>query len=501
MRGAAFFLPAILVLLIAPFPQAQGTQPPPTSPLTLLSRDGRRIIPTTVSNGRELVALDDVASILQITVREDTVAGGVTVAYKGRNVLVSTTQPLASVEGRAVSLSAPATRVGNRWSVATDFFPSALGLIYDGRIELRRAARLLLVGDVSVPRVTARIDSAGSSTRATIDIAPATRASVVTEPGRLVIRLEADALETVFPRDGSGLIEEIRLGDQPTTIAVVLAGRAGQARAVPSEIDGLTRIEIDVAPQVLTPETAALPAAPTAAAPPPMEARSPLGTIVIDPGHGGDDIGVRGSKGSQEKSLTLTIAQRLRAMIETRLGIRVILTRNDDRRVNLDERAAIANNNKADLFLSLHLNAAPVAAGAGAEVIHLRLDREGEDARRAAEGESVVLPVFSGTTRTVDVIRWDLAQARHAEASAAFAGMLEEQLRTRVAMGALPRRELPLRLLTSVNMPAAMVEMAYLSNAGQEQLVRSEAYQVRLAQAMADAVLQFRSYLEERETR
>jgi N-acetylmuramoyl-L-alanine amidase len=500
VRGAAFFVPAILVLLLTPLPQAQGTQPP-TSPLTLLSRDGRRVIPTTVSNGRELVALDDVAPILQIAVREDTVGGGLTVTHKGRNILVSTSQPLASVDGRAVSLSAPATRVGNRWSVPTDFFPSALGLIYDGRIELRRVARLLLVGDVRVPRVTARIDSAGSSTRATIEITPTTRASVTTEPGRLVIRLDADALETAFPRDGSGLIEQIRLGEQATTIAVVLAGRAGPARAVPTEVEGLTRIEIEVAPQVLPTETAALPVAPTEAAPPPIDARSPLGTIVIDPGHGGDDIGVRGSKGSAEKTLTLTIAQRLRAMIEMRLGIRVILTRNDDRRVNLDERAAIANNSKADLFLSLHLNSAPVAASAGAEVIHLRLDPEGEDVRRAAEGESVVLPVVGGTTRTVDVIRWDLAQARHAEASAAFAGILEEQLRTRVTMGTLPRRELPLRLLTSVNMPAALVEMAYLSNAAQEQLAQSDAYQVSLAQAMADAVLQFRSYLEERETR
>jgi len=82
-----------------------------------------------------------------------------------------------------------------------------------------------------------------------------------------------------------------------------------------------------------------------------------------------------------------------------------------------------------------------------------------------------------------------------------FAGILEGHLRTRVTMGTIPRRELPLRLLTSVNMPAALVEMAYLSNAQQEQLVQSDAYQVSLAQAMADAVLQFRSYLEERETR
>jgi N-acetylmuramoyl-L-alanine amidase len=180
-----------------------------------------------------------------------------------------------------------------------------------------------------------------------------------------------------------------------------------------------------------------------------------------------------------------------------RLGVRVILTREDDRAVTLDERAAIANNSKADLFLSLHLNAAPVADVAGAEVLHVRLDREGEDARRAAQNDAVTLPVLGGAQRTIDVIRWDLAQARHVEASAVFAGILEEDLRAQVVMSGRSRQEAPLRVLTGVNMPAALVEMAYLTNAEQERLAQSDAYQISLAQAMYDAVVGFRAYLEE----
>ena len=114
------------------------------------------------------------------------------------------------------------------------------------------------------------------------------------------------------------------------------------------------------------------------------------------------------------------MARRLRGLIEARLGVRVILTRDDDRAVGADERAALANNSKADLFLSLHANAAPSPAVAGAEVFHLRLDREGEDARRAAEAEAVSLPVLGGATREIEVIQWDLAQARHVEASASW---------------------------------------------------------------------------------
>jgi N-acetylmuramoyl-L-alanine amidase len=489
------------VLLLTALSQAQGTQST-TAPFSLISREGRRIIPTTVVNGRELVALDDVASIFQVSSREDALAGGLTVTYRGRTIVVSTNQPLASVNGRAVSLSTPATRIGTRWSVPIDFFSSALSLVYDGRIELRRASRLLIVGDLRVPRVMARIDSAGPPTRATIEITPATRTSVVTEPGRLVIRLEADALEATIPRDGAGLIEQFRIGEQPTTVTIALADRAGPARAVPVEIDGITRFQIDVAPQVPTAETAApTPTpAPVEALPPPAEVRSVLGTIVIDPGHGGEDIGVRSGNGSEEKALTLAVAQRVKALIESRLGIRVILTRDEDRSVGLDQRAATANNSKAGLFLSLHLNASPVATSAGAVVAHSRIDRGGGD-RGIPEDDTVVLPVFGGTTRAVDLIRWDLAQARHADTSAAFAEILEEHLRTRVKMGARPRRELPLRVLTSVNMPAVLVEMAYLSNPGQERLAQSEAYQGNVAQSILDAVLQFRTYLEAREGR
>ena len=222
-----------------------------------------------------------------------------------------------------------------------------------------------------------------------------------------------------------------------------------------------------------------------------------LRTIVVDPGHGGEDPGVRGAGGVEEKQVTLDLARRLRALIEMRLGIRVILTRDDDRTVGIDDRAAVANNSKADLFLSLHVNAAPAADVAGAEVYSLRLDREGEEARRAAETEAVSLAVLGGARRTIDVIRWDLAQARHVDSSAALAAMLEEELRAQVTMGPRPRQQAPLRVLTSVNMPAALVEMAYLTNAGQERLARSEAFQGTMAQAIYNAVVRFRGYVEE----
>lgn len=499
MRETAALSLAILVLLLASLPQAQGT--PPATPLTLISKEGRRPIPTTVLSGQELIALDDVGALFQVSVREDTLTGGITVTYRGRTIVASTDQPMASVSGRVVTLPAPATRIGRRWLVPVEFLPRALAPIYDQRIDLRRNSRLLIVGDLRVPRVTARIDAPGPPTRATIEIAPATPVTVSVESGRVVARIEADALDLALPAGGGGLIEQVRAGDQPTTVAVVLSARAGPARAGTSEADNVSRVAIEVpAPNqpsdAATPPPAGVPAEPL----PPVlgTPRTVLQTIVIDPGHGGDDVGVRGMDGTEEKQLTLDVARRLRTLIETRLGVRVVLTRDEDRAVGLDERAAVANNSKADLFLSLHANAAPVRTIAGAEVFHMRLDREAEEERRSAEADEISLPILGGSIRAIDVIRWDLAQTLHVEASAVFAGILEETLRAHVPMGPRPLQDGPLRVLMAANMPAALVEMVYLTNRDQEQRARSEAFQGSLAQALYDAVLRLRSYLEER---
>ena len=128
------------------------------------------------------------------------------------------------------------------------------------------------------------------------------------------------------------------------------------------------------------------------------------------------------------------------------------------------------------------------------------LDREGEEALQTAATNAVTLPVLGGVTRSIDVIRWDLAQARHVEASAAFGAMLEQDLRGQIRMSAQARRAVPMRVLTSVNMPAALIEMAYLTNGDEERLVRSDDYQASLVQGIYNAVVRFRGYLEQRGT-
>ncbi len=495
-------------MLVLVVPHAQGTAPP--SPLTLISRDGRRPVPTTLLNGQEFIALDDLASLFQLMVREDALAGGVTVSYKGRTIVASPDQPMASVNGRVVTLPAAMARVGRRLFVPVDFIARAVAPIYDSPIDLRRASRLLVVGNLRVARVTTRIDAVGPPTRATIEVTPALLVSPASDAGRVLVRVEADVIDPAPPPAPAGLIDQIQMGTQTTTVAIALNARAGTPRVSTTTTTESTRVTIEVPLAAPPQDTNAAPLGPPAppALPPPPAPTGPalpalpassgaaLQTMVIDAGHGGDDNGVRGPKGTLEKQITLGVARKLKTLIETRLGVRVVMTRDEDRSVSPDERDAIANNSKADLFLSLHANGAPSANVKGTEVYYLRLDRAGEEARRSTAATELVLPVVGGVTRPIDVIPWDLAQAAHVDASSRFASMLEEELEKHGTMGPRPLQQAPMRVLSGANMPAALVEIAYLTNADDEQSVQSADAQGVLVQAIYDAIVRFRAFLE-----
>lgn len=488
------------MLLMVPvlFVQAQGTPPP--APLTLIAREGRRAVPTVMVSGQELIGLDEVTTLFQVAVAEDAPTGSVTVTYRGRTIVLSSTQPIASVNGRVVTMPAPVTRSGRRLLVPVEFLPRALAPIYDRRIDLRRTSRLLIVGDVAVPRVLARVDTVGPPTRVTIEISPAAPATATSDVGRVIVRVEADALDLALPSGGGGLIDQIRAGDQPNTVVLVLDGNAGTPRTATATADGIARVTVEVPSTAPAPAESAVPPP----APPPASevlsaaARRQFDLVAIDPGHGGNDPGVRTADGLEEKELTLDVARRLRQRLETRLGVRVILTRDDDRSIAIDERAAFANNSKADLFLSLHANGALGGGMAGAEVYLLSLDREGEAVRRKTRTDAVSLPALGGGRRVLEVVPWNLAQAAHIEISSTFSTMLEEELRRRVPMSPRAVQRAGMRVLTGANMPAALVEMAYLTNADQAGKARTDDFRNSVADALYEAIARFRAFADEK---
>ncbi len=477
--------------------------PGPAAAYTVVSRDGRRPLPVRSIGGQDMFALDDLAPLFNLSLREDPAAGGLTISAGSQTIVLSAGQPLASVGGRLISLPSAPVHQGRAWFVPLDFVPRALGPALGTRVELRRPSRLVLVGDVRLPQVTVRIEPAGTAARVTIDVTPATPHVVSQDGNRINVRFTADGIDPAIPASPvPDLVQSVHPGDAPASLAIDLGPRFGSFRTADAAADrGAGRITLDIAPQT-SPSTqapqgaAGQAAAPPAAAPepPPLVDFSPSGalrTIVVDAGHGGDDEGARGAGGTLEKNVTLSVAKRLEAALESRLGVRVILTRDGDRNVGLDERAALANNNKADLFISLHANASVRESMSGAEIFYLSLQDYGEEGQRAAH-ETEPVPVFGGGMRDIEVTLWEMAQARYIDRSAALATAAEGSLRERVAMSPRALQQAPLRVLVGANMPAILVEMAFLSNPQQEHDLTTDAFQNGIVQGLVDAIVRFR---------
>lgn len=441
-----------------------------------------------------MFAVDDLAGLFNLTTREDTIAGGLTISAGGQSILLSPNQEIASVAGRLISLPAPPVREGRAWFVPVDFVSRALAPVLGTAIELRKPSRLILLGDIRMPRVAGRVEQLGALARLTLDVAPTTKYAVTQEGNRLLLRFEADALDAALPVSPvPDLIAGIR-PEGPATLAIDLGPRFASFRSsdLPGDRGGM-RIIIEVVAKTTDAPATPVPAAPPAEAPPLLDLvpAGTLRTVVIDPGHGGADRGTRGG-GTEEKAVTLAVARRLKSALEARLGVRVILTRDGDGALGLDERAAVANNNKADLFISLHANASVREAAAGAQVFYLSLEEYGDEAQRAALAPPETLPVFGGGTRDIEVVAWRLAQARHIARSATLARTVEAALRARVPMSERALQQGPLRVLVGANMPAVLVEMGFLTNPAQATQLASDAYQNSIVQALVDAVIQFR---------
>ena len=495
----AVVVPAVAIGL---FPLAAQE---PAGGLTLITQQGRQPIDTVTVQGDEAIPLDDLAAMFGLDIGEDTGDRTLTVNTGGGPIVLTAGQPLASVDGQLVSLDAPARRIGGRWFVPLDFISSALARIHDQRIELRGRSRLLLVGAVRVPRVSAQYRPRGQSGRLTLQITPNTAHAVTEDNGRLLIRLDADAIDVVRSAQPRGsAVTTIELLDELPGFAIEPGPSYVSHRIVSGESGDSTQLVVDL--EAAAPAVAeARPAEPAdpgtdAAAGDPLpvpdfDAPTQIRTVVIDPGHGGADEGAYGPEGTLEKDVTLSVALRLRALLERRLGVRVILTRTGDTFVALDRRAAIANNDRAELFISLHANSALRDVVTGAEVYYLSIDEYGREARELADRDGRYLPVSGGGVREIDMLPWEMAQARYLAPSADLAAFVSDELGRRVPLSPRPIQEAPFRVLVGANMPAILVEMGFISNPDQERQMTQPDFQTLVAEAIVAGVIRFRDHL------
>ncbi len=230
----------------------------------------------------------------------------------------------------------------------------------------------------------------------------------------------------------------------------------------------------------------------------PATAASPEGgrfaTVIIDPGHGGDDHGAAGPEGLLEKAVVLDVAIRLADRLRAQ-GLRTVLTREHDIAVALQERTRIANDSSGDLFVSIHANAAPSRAARGTETYFLSLEASDEASGRVAARENEAfgtgVSAPGAEADPVSDILGDLASTEHLMDSDEFSRLVDGRL---AAIDPVPSRgvkQAPFAVLMGVRMPAVLVEIGFITNPKEARRLADPASQDGLADAISAAVVDF----------
>ncbi|RLB00598.1 MAG: N-acetylmuramoyl-L-alanine amidase [Deltaproteobacteria bacterium] len=297
------------------------------------------------------------------------------------------------------------------------------------------------------------------------------------KPPRLYVDISPVRLERNVPREVSirdGLCRRVRLGQfSPQTVRVVLDLRDLKDHHV-FALEDPYRVVIDVYGEGYR--------------------REKTFTVVVDPGHGGRDPGAIGPTGLKEKDVVLKIAKRVRDKIRRRLGWRVVLTREGDRYIPLEQRTAIANARKGDLFLSIHCNASRRRSRRGVETYFLSFTTD-KQALRLAARENGVPP---SKIDALQLILYDLMLRAKVEESRKFALHVQRELvrslRRRYARVInLGVKQAPFLVLVGAKMPSILAEVSFISNRTEERRLRDPRYLDLLAEGITQGL---RRYVE-----
>jgi N-acetylmuramoyl-L-alanine amidase len=215
-------------------------------------------------------------------------------------------------------------------------------------------------------------------------------------------------------------------------------------------------------------------------------------TIVIDPGHGGKDPGARGFQKTEEKDITLKVGLQLRELLSKQPGVRVLMTRDRDVFIELEDRAKFANRNEADLFVSIHVNSHPSRAVKGIEIYHFG---EAKDQRALEVAARENGTPISNTGVGLEYLLADLLTTKKIEESLELAWNAKEamvsQMNGQYMVNDHGVKTAPFYVLRFTSMPSILAEIAYISNPDEEDLLKKPAFIRDVAQSLHQGIVSF----------
>lgn len=419
-----------------------------------------------------------------------------TLRVLGTEFLFGPDSPALTVGREILPLSQPPRLGEHGLQVPLDFLQRTLGDLLGYEFTWEPGLRQLRVARQE-PRhlpVTVDVVHLQGMTTVVLQFPEAPRHRVVERPGRVEVEMIADRIEPPAepPRVEDPLVRRIEIHPERVRLHLV-SGAAAESYLLKDPF----RLVFDIHRQAATPPPAV------------TEIRRPeqaagIRTIVLDPGHGGSETGAVGKSGVAEKDLTLLLAQALKSRLESRLPVKVLLTRSEDAHLPLETRTAIANQAKADLFISLHLNASTGPEARGAETYFLNLQASDPQAARSAALENVSAATGEDGAGSGDplydlqLILWDLAQSHHLTESQALANLVQEELNETLGLKDRGVKQAPFRVLMGAAMPAVLLELGFLSNPDEEARLQDPSYRAGLVDALVRAISRYKAQAEGR---
>lgn len=338
--------------------------------------------------------------------------------------------------------------------------------------------------------------------------------SQLANPDRLIIevRTAADRPVLLPPSPDARTVSEVNPAPAATAPGVAAAPPPVESKVVAAKLDPASLPESIAPGQSQSPLSARkapveMPVKPAAPGPPPAVPATrnsdgqrsltrvlglKIGKVVLDPGHGGHDHGTTGPGGLTEKDLVLDVALRLGQLIESRLGSEVVYTRQDDTFIPLDERTAIANRNRADLFLSIHVNSSPYPSAAGIETYYLNFTNSKPDLEVAARENAG----HDKSVYELGEVLQEIAKQDKRDESREFAAKVQNSLFALSAKNNSTAKnrgvkKAPFVVLIGASMPSVLTEIGFVTNRRDEGQLKTPAYRQKVAEALYRGISQY----------
>jgi N-acetylmuramoyl-L-alanine amidase len=454
-------------------------------------------VPVTLAPAGPLVALAPLADALEGTLARDAESGSWTLTLRQapeKPIVLAPGSSVVTVGDDIVSLSQPVNLGDGGPQVPIDFLERTYGALAGYAFEWRPTEARLAIGQRTARQVPVAVDVVHlqGTTTVVLQFGEMPRYRLVETPGGVEVEVLSDRLAIpATPVVQDPLVQGVTIEPQRVRIALVPG-----ARSESYVLENPFRLVFDIHATDL-----AQPAGPAFT---PPSRPSGVRTIVLDPGHGGAETGAIGPGGAAEKDLTLQLARALADRLASRLGVRVVLTRTADALLPLENRTAIANQNKGDLFVSIHLNSSRGAGAHGAETYFLSAQATDPRAARAAAAENAAaagapMPTEGEADPLYDLqlILWDLAQSHHLAESQRFAGLVQQELNQALALRDRGVKQAPFRVLVGAAMPAVLVELGFLSNPEEEKKLGQATYRAELVEALVRAIGRYKESVEQ----